>query len=222
MQFKTLHPYVTIPNDHYKPLLAELQKYSVKKLSTLYGCSVAIAQTAYDSFQGYDLAPSNAALHAYTGLAYQALRLKDYTKSQWEYAEDTIRIIDAFYGVITPLTGIKAYRLDFHTPLKPSLYMNWQFKLEEPIVNLASLEYSKALNQPMISIEFYENDNGKLINKATYAKMARGSMLDYCITNKISVPKQLTSFNQLGYKYSENHSTKSVYVFIREEKRPNK
>jgi cytoplasmic iron level regulating protein YaaA (DUF328/UPF0246 family) len=100
--------------------------------------------------------------------------------------------------------------------------MNWQFKLEEPIVNLASLEYSKALNQPMISIEFYENDNGKLINKATYAKMARGSMLDYCITNKISVPKQLTSFNQLGYKYSENHSTKSLYVFIRDEKRPNK
>jgi uncharacterized protein len=218
MQFKTLHPYVTTPNDHYKPLLAELQGYSVQQLATMYGCSIAIAQSAYDSFQEYDFAPSNAAFHAYTGLSYQALRLKDYTKSQWQYAEDTIRIIDAFYGVITPRMGIKAYRLDFHTPLETSLYGRWQFRMEEPIINLASLEYSKAVTQPMISVEFYENNKGNYSNKATYAKMARGSMLDYCITHKINVPKKLQSFDQLGYYYSPKDSTESLYVFLRDVK----
>lgn len=220
MQFKKLHPYSSLPSDYHEALLASLQKYSVKKLTTLYGCSETIAQAAYKSFQGFDQAPINAAIYAYTGLAYQALRLEEYTSDQWDYAEDTIRIIDAFYGVITPLTGIKSYRLDFHTPLKSSLYSNWKFKLAEPIVNLASLEYSKAMNQPMISIEFYENNNGILTNKATYAKMARGAMLNYCIINKISTPSQLTSFNELGYHYSKTHSEESLYVFIREAKRP--
>lgn len=220
MQFKKLHAYSSLPSKYHKPLLLNLQRYSVKKLATLYGCSETIAQAAYESFQGFDQAPFNAAIYAYTGLAYQALQLEEYSSDQWNYAEDTIRIIDAFYGVITPLTGIKSYRLDFHTPLKSSLYSNWKFKLAEPIVNLASLEYSKAMNQPMISIEFYENNNGTLTNKSTYAKMARGTMLNYCIINKISTPSQLTSFNQLGYQYSKTHSTELLYVFIREAKRP--
>ncbi len=220
MQFKKLYPYTSLPSDYYKPILTSLQKYSVKKLATIYGCSEAIAKAAYESFQTFDQATPNAALYAYTGLSYQALRLQEYTKDQWDYAEQTIRIIDAFYGIVTPLTGIKPYRLDFHTPFKPSLYSKWNFTLEEPIVNLASLEYSKAITQPMISIEFYESTNGKLINKATYAKMARGAMLDYCINNKITTPNQLTSFNQLGYQYSKSHSTKSLYVFVRDAKGP--
>jgi cytoplasmic iron level regulating protein YaaA (DUF328/UPF0246 family) len=222
MQFKTLFPSTTSPSDHYQPLLAELQGYSVKKLATLYGCSEAIAQMAYDSFQKFEEAPTNAAIHAYTGLSYQALRLPEYTKHQWQYAQDTIRIIDAFYGLLTPLTGIKPYRLDFHTPMKRSLYSRWQFTVDEPIINLASQEYSKAVKQPMISIEFYENNNGKFINKATYAKMARGAMLDYCITHTINTPKKLQSFDRLGYYFSPKDSSDVLYVFLRDEKRPAK
>lgn len=220
MQFKTLYPYSCIPSDYYKPILAQLQRCSAKKLATLFDCSDSIATAAYGSFHGFEDAPVNAAIHAYTGLSYQALRLKEYDPSQWRYAEETIRIIDAFYGVLTPLTGIKPYRLDFHTPLKPSLYSRWKFTLEEPIINLASQEYASAIDQPMISIEFYEINSGTLTNKATYAKMARGSMLDFCITKKINTPSQLQTFDLLGYQYSKPHSTESIYVFVREEKKP--
>jgi cytoplasmic iron level regulating protein YaaA (DUF328/UPF0246 family) len=220
MQFKTLYPSSCLPSDYYKPILAQLQQYSAKKLARMFDCSDSIARAAYESFQGFEGVLVNAAIHAYTGLSYQALRLKEYDASQWHYAEETIRIIDAFYGVLTPLTGIKPYRLDFHTPLQPSLYSRWKFTLEEPIINLASQEYASAINQPMISIEFYEDNKGTLTNKATYAKMARGSMLDFCITNKIKTPKQLQSFDLLGYQYSKNHSTSSTYVFVRNEKKP--
>jgi uncharacterized protein len=206
------------PSSYYEPFLRELQTYSVKQLIKVFGCSKDIATTVHGSYQGFADAQPNAALCAFTGLAYQAVRPFDYSNEEWQYAEETIRILDAFYGVVTPQTQIKPYRLDFNAKLKRSLTKSWTFTFDEPLINLASKEFSSLVKQPMISVEFLERVSGKDINKATYAKMARGSMLDYCITQQVRTPETLKKFDRLGYRFDALSSTNSRYVFVREKK----
>lgn len=217
MQFQQRMATHVEPLPYYQPILNELLKYSAKKLVQVYSCSSDIAQSVYDSLQGFVTATDNAALCAFTGLAYQSVRAFEYTESQWNYAHKTIRILDAFYGVLTPKTMIKPYRLDFKSKLKINITKRWDFTFEEPIINLASKEFSSLVKQPMISINFFERSNGKNINKATYSKMARGAMLDYCITHQITNPNELKKFNLLGYQFDAKSSSDSNYVFVREK-----
>lgn len=217
MQFEQRISTHVEPLNYYQPILKELLKYSAKKLANVYSCSPDIAKSVHESIQGFETATDNAALCAFTGLAYQSLRPFEYTESEWDYAQNTVRILDAFYGVLTPKTMIKPYRLDLKSKLKQNISKRWNFTFSEPIVNLASKEFSSLIKQPMITIDFLERSNGKDINKATYAKMARGAMLDYCITNKISNPKKLQQFNGLGYRFDAQKSTLSHYIFVREK-----
>jgi cytoplasmic iron level regulating protein YaaA (DUF328/UPF0246 family) len=217
MQFEQRMATDVEPFSYYQPILNELHKYSAKKLANVYSCSLDIATSVYESIQGFEKARDNAALCAFTGLAYQSVRPFEYTDSEWDYAQKTIRILDAFYGVLTPKTMIKPYRLDFKSKLKQNITKRWNFTFEEPIINLASKEFSSLVKQPMISIDFLERSNGKNINKATYSKMARGTMLDYCITHQITKPKDLKKFNLLGYQFDAKSSTDSNYVFVREK-----
>jgi len=217
MQFEQRMATHVEPLNYYQPILSELLKYSVKKLMNVYDCSIDIAQLAHESIQGFEKATDNAALCAFTGLAYQSLRPFEYTESEWDYAQKTIRILDAFYGVLTPKTMIKPYRLDFKSKLKQNIAKRWNFNFSEPIINLASKEFSSLVKQPMISIDFLERSNGKNINKATYSKMARGAMLDYCISHQITNPQNLKQFNLLGYEFDAKSSSDANYVFVREK-----
>ncbi len=215
MQFEQRMVTNVEPSLHYQPILSELLKYSVKKLRDVYDCSIDIAQSVHQSIQGFETATDNAALCAFTGLAYQSLRPFEYNEADWNYAQKTIRILDAFYGVLTPKTMIKPYRLDFKSKLKQNIINQWNFTFSEPIINLASKEFSSLVQQPMISIDFLERSNGKDMNKATYSKIARGAMLDYCITKQISNPSELKRFNLLGYQFDARKSSHHRYVFVR-------
>ena len=46
--------------------------------------------------------------------------------------------------------------------------------------------------------------------------MARGEMVRFMAENNIENPEEIKTFDRLGYKFSENHSDKSTYVFIKE------
>jgi cytoplasmic iron level regulating protein YaaA (DUF328/UPF0246 family) len=126
--------------------------------------------------------------------------------------------LDAFYGILEPGTLIKPYRLDMKVNIGVNLYNHWKiddyFK-NEIVINLASNEYSKMLNIPMINISFLQFKNGKYINQATYSKQARGLFLDYIILNKIENVELMKNFNRDNYQYNKNLSDESNMVFTR-------
>jgi uncharacterized protein len=215
MQFKTILQSDVFPTFDYLPLLKELQGLSIKQIEKRYGVSNPIAQSVNHMFESFEYAPQNMAIAAYTGLSYQALTPFEYTIKDLDYAEQHLRILDAFYGVLTPRTMIKPYRLDFSTKLKKNLYKYWKITLDEPILNLASNEYSAMIHQPMITVLFLEEEQGKLVNKATYAKMARGKMLQYLITNHVTSIHDVTLFNEDGYRFNSEVSDEYTFVFSR-------
>ena len=91
----------------------------------------------------------------------------------------------------------------------------------EPIINLASQEYAKAIrpylppDTPFIEIVFGQLIDGKIKIRATFAKMARGEMVRYMAENDVQKAAELRKFNRLDYQFDEQRSTKERLVFVK-------
>ena len=93
------------------------------------------------------------------------------------------------------------------------------------VLNLASREYSRSVSlylpegAAFITCVFAEWKSGKLVEKGTMCKMARGQMLRWMAENDITNPADIRNFNDLEYRFSPEHSSENNYVFIKGEKR---
>ena len=51
--------------------------------------------------------------------------------------------------------------------------------------------------------------------KGTYAKMARGSLVRYMAEHQIENPEEMKQFDELGYKYKEEYSDNTKWIFCK-------
>ena len=174
------------------------------------------------------------AILAYEGIQYQYMAPGVFTQQEFSYVQEHLRILSGFYGVLQPFDGVTPYRLEMQAPLKVcnanNLYSFWGEKIAKKlfsetdcIINLASKEYSLCVSRYLtdtirfITCIFGEEKNGKIIEKGTKCKMARGEMVRFMASNTITSPEQITTFSRLNYRFSPEHSTPSTYVFIQKE-----
>ena len=68
-----------------------------------------------------------------------------------------------------------------------------------------------------ITCIFGELEGNKVVQKSVYAKMARGEMVRYMAGIHADSPEQMKDFNWSGYRYDEERSSETEYVFIRTE-----
>lgn len=170
------------------------------------------------------------ALKCYDGLVFKNIGVNDFNNSDIDFANEHLRILSGLYGVLTPLTTIKPYRLEMGCKIEidnyENLYKFWQDKiynevisLNQPIINLASKEYSKTItpylknNDKFINIDFLIFKGGKYKSVATSAKMARGQMTRYIIKNKITNIDLLKDFCYDIYQYNDYLSKENNLVF---------
>ncbi len=89
------------------------------------------------------------------------------------------------------------------------------------IINLASKEYSKCVEKYLteqdtyITCVFGELVNDRVVQKGTYAKMARGEMVRFMAEQQIEKPEEMKAFDRLGYRFREDLSSETEYVFIK-------
>lgn len=211
-------------------LLDILKKYSAQDICKLMSISPKLGELNYNRFQNFQSAQTKPALYAYKGDVYEGFELEKYTIEDLNFANENLAIISGLYGFLKPLDLIAPYRLEMSIKLPnkmgKNLYDFWQKKITkkleeiktEVIINLASLEYSSAiekLNKKIINISFKEKQNDKYKIIGIHAKKARGVMADYIILNKIINPKDIKSFNLNNYNYSPEFSSEEEYVFVR-------
>jgi len=215
-----------------------LKKKSAKQLAKLMHLSPALAQLNYERNQAWHLpfteANAKPAIFAFQGAVYQAFNLESLEEAKYENVQSTLRIISGQYGLLRPFDLIQAYRLEMSTRLKigrkNNLYEFWGDKItealqndldqNEPLVNLASKEYFKAINfkaftSPVVTPVFKDFKNGEYKVIMTYAKMARGYMLRYIIDENCKQIEDLKGFNREGYRFDANQSTETDLVFTR-------
>ena len=134
--------------------------------------------------------------------------------------------------MLKPLDGVIPYRLEMQAKAPvggaKDLYHYWGRKLYDAleeeggeILNLASKEYYKCIEKykskdtKMITCVFAEESKGKLVQKGTYAKMARGEMVRFMSEKKITRLEEIREFDRLEFKFSEEHSDDFTYTFLR-------
>ncbi len=201
-------------------------------LEHCFRISPELALKTYMLWQDHDdTTPAGSAATVYSGIAYTYLNADDFTKEDMAFADDHLYILSALYGALRPGDGISPYRLEMMCRSFPggNLYKYWGervyhhvVKPGRTLVNLASAEYSRMITDyagaqdDIIEIEFLTRKKGKLTQQATYAKMARGSMVRYMIKNRLTDPEDLKAFCEFDFNFSEGLSDKSKYVFVRE------
>lgn len=218
--------------DQAEDILHWLQKQSRAELKKLWKCNDGIAEQNFERIEHMDLKNGlTPAVLAYEGIAYQYMAPAVFENGQYDYVQEHLRILSAFYGVLKPMDGVTPYRLEMQAKASvdgyKDLYELWGSRLYEAvrddsgiIINLASREYSKCIekyltdNDRYITITFCEKSGDKLVTKGTYAKMARGEMVRFMAEEKIESPAEIQKYNRLGYVFRDELSTETEYVFV--------
>ena len=220
--------------DQTETILWELQSRSPAELQKLWKCNDAIAAVNVERLEKMDLhSRLTPAVLAYEGIQYQHMAPGVFTDQQYEYIQEHLRILSGFYGVLRPFDGVTPYRLEMQAKLSVSgakdLYAFWNSTLAEHlfretncIINLASKEYSQCISKYLrpgvgfITCVFGEEKDGKIIEKGTMCKMARGEMVRYLAEGNITEPEGIRSFDRLHYAFDPGRSDGSTYVFLRQ------
>jgi cytoplasmic iron level regulating protein YaaA (DUF328/UPF0246 family) len=215
-----------------------LKKKSAKGLSKLMHISDNLGQLNYERNQEWELpfTKDNArqAIYAFSGDVYRGLDAYTIDTKKLTKVEDTVRIISGLYGILKPLDLMQPYRLEMGTKMpvgkNKNLYEFWQKKVtqalnteledDELFLNLASNEYSKAIDNkalkvPMINVAFKEFKGDKYKIIAIYAKLARGLMTRYIIDTDAKTIDDIKGFNYDNYGFSEELSSDTELVFTR-------
>ena len=232
-------PYRNLPEflTSTEELRRKMQSMSYEELKKLWKCNDQIAQLNVRRLGDMDLRKGlTPALLAYEGIQYQYMAPGVFTDGEYAYIQEHLRILSGFYGVLKPFDGVTPYRLEMQAKLNigqyKDLYAYWGDRLAKAlfaetgcILNLASKEYSicisKYLPAPVrfITCVFGEEKNGKVIEKGTMYKMARGEMVRFMAQNQIQTPEQTRSFDRLNYRFDGVRSDESTYVFLRKGER---
>lgn len=219
-----------------KVLLEYMKGLDYEEAKKMWGCSDRLARKNFQRLSHMDLYKAlTPALLSYEGIQYQYMAPGVFEDMQWEFVQEHLRILSGFYGVVKPLDGVVPYRLEMQAKINLSsckdLYTYWGRDIYEEIsdsrwiLNLASKEYSKCVEKFLnpgenyITCTFGEWKNGKIIQKGTLAKMARGEMVRFLAVEGICEPDGVKEFRGLGFSYQKELSTEENYVFLREEEK---
>lgn len=216
-------------------LCAVIRKMSLRQAKELWGCNDKLAELNFRRFAEMDLERNlTPAILSYEGLQYQHMAPSVMTEGALAYIQGHLKILSGFYGVLSPFDGVVPYRLEMQAKLsvdgKKDLYDFWGDKLcrrvsesDEVILNLASKEYSMAIEKHLspemryITCTFGELQDGRIRQKGTFAKMARGEMVRFLAEHGIDKPERVREFEGLGYRFSEAYSSENEFVFLRKD-----
>lgn len=101
-------------------------------------------------------------------------------------------------------------------------YESQIFGESKQILNLASVEYSRSISRYLdqdvryVTCVFGELIKDMVIEKGSFAKMARGEMVRFMAEQGIKDMEEIKQFNHLNYTFAKELSCKDTYVFLRD------
>ena len=219
--------------DKTTELLSWLKDKSKEELKAIWKCNDKIAEQNFYRLENMDIYHIlTPAVLSYEGIAFQYMAPSVFEDRQFEYIQNHLRILSAFYGVLKPMDGVTPYRLEMQAKVEigdaKNLYEYWGDLLYHSviddsriIINLASKEYAKCIEKYLtpqdryITVAFCELSGDKIVTKGTYAKMPRGEMVRFMAENNIANPIEIQKFDRLGYFFRSDLSSDTEYVFER-------
>ena len=214
-------------------LLDCLRQMDAAALQRLWKCSDKLALLNMERLAQMHLRQRlTPAILAYEGIQYQYMAPNVFTDQEYDYVQAHLRILSGFYGLLRPFDGVTPYRLEMQAKLSvdgaKDLYSYWGDCLARQllaqtdcILNLASKEYSQCISRYVppsvrfLTCVFGEELGGKVVEKGTMCKMARGEMVRYLAAHRVIDPEDVKAFDRLDYRFVPERSDENTYVFLR-------
>ena len=217
-----------------KELMDYMKGLSYEEAKKLWSCNDKIAAQNFERYAHMDLERGlTPAILSYEGIQYQYMSPMVFSETALDYVQKNLRILSGFYGIVKPFDGVTPYRLEMQAKASiggcKNLYEYWGDSLYQEltsdgdhiILNLASKEYSKCIERYLgkkdlyVTCIFGEKIDGKVAQKGTLAKMARGEMVRFLAENGIDSLEGVKKFHGLEYEFSEELSGEKEYIFIK-------
>lgn len=227
-KIKTFYKIVKIKKNEFQEItnkiVEKIIEFSIEEIEKIFKLKNEQAEKLLTFYKNYSNEDKGHALASYTGIAFKSMNIEEFNIEDLKFAEKHFTILSALYGVLTPFSGIKEYRLDMVNSIfeSNSLYEVWReevnkyFENEDVIINLSSKEYSKILKSDNIyDFEFFDEKDNKLKQISTNSKKMRGFTVNYIIKNKITDIEKLKNITLNGYKYDSEKSGFKKYVYVR-------
>lgn len=223
-------------------LLEAVQALSLEQAQQLWQCSDRLARANYQRMREADLRHGlTAASIAYEGIQYQHLAPQVMDEQCLDYLDRHLRILSGFYGVLAPRDGVIPYRLEMQARLAlpaqrghdatANLYAYWDDALArhlatqfDTVINVASVEYAKAVTPYLAGLGVrvltclfgtVRPSDGKLLQRSTEAKAARGDFVRWCAEHAVEDISGLDGFGDRGYHLDPARSDDDTLVFVR-------
>ncbi len=222
-------------------LVKTMRQYSVPQLMECMDISEKLAALNTSRFKQFRRAAAShgagPAIMAYRGDVYLGLDADSLNRDDLLFAQKHLRILSGLYGMLKPLDLIQPYRLEMGIPVAingaKNLYEFWTDRLtkllkkelkhiDDPfVVNLASQEYSRAidfsrLKVPVYEIVFRERRNNTWQFVSYNAKRARGAFSRFIIRNRIDRAEDIKLFSEDGYRFHPEMSDSGSLFFVRD------
>ena len=145
--------------DKSSEILSWLKDKSEDQLKELWKCNDKIAEQNMKRLEHMDLYHQlTPAILSYEGIAYQYMAPAIFEDGHFDYVQEHLRILSAFYGSLKAMDGVTPYRLEMQAKAAvggtKNLYEYWEDLLYKDvrddsgiIINLASKEYSKCIEK---------------------------------------------------------------------------
>ena len=192
-----------------------MKRKSLSDFQNLMGISENLAvlnkQRFVDFQNEFEMHNSKQALLAFKGDVYMQIDVDNFSEEDFQFTQEKLRILSGWYGLLKPLDLIQPYRLEMGVRLEnkkgKNLYEFWGTRIAkainetakgEALVNLASQEYFKAVDQKFLKMKvitpiFQEYRNGKYEVIGLFAKKARGMMVNHIIKNRINLTREFNA-----------------------------
>ncbi len=183
------------------------------------------------------------AIFSYMGIQFRSMAPDVLETDALEWLQGHLWVLSALYGCVRPFDAVQPYRLEMGAKLSvdgaKNLYAFWGDSIARAvcavsavqsgdaveIVNLASVEYSKAVlpHRPEgvreVTCIFGEAlRDGKPVQRSTASKIARGSMVRWMAEHGVRRTEELKCFN-VGYAFdpdlSQGDASKQTLVFMK-------
>ncbi len=227
--------------DRASELIDLLRQLQVSDLTNLMGISEELGQLNVERYQQWtkDLKRARPAILTFKGEVYIGLSANDFDERDYTSAQRRIRILSGLYGLLRPLDLIHPYRLEMGSNFPNSrgedLYDYWCESIaselnktladhKNPVIlNAASNEYfsprlRRLINYRIVDCKLLDRHKDDYRFMTYFGKRARGVLARYVIQNRINSVGALKRFNEDGYYYSKERSTRDSYVFLRDNR----
>ena len=210
-------------------LIGILKEKSLSEIENIMKLKGELLNKTYKDIQDYDKLKFIPAISMYYGVSFKELNLEDYSEKSLKYLKNNLLILSALYGVSLAFDLLKKYRLDMTMSIiDKGLYNFWKKDIndyisnilskDEVLLNLASGEFSKMIDNKKISIiniDFKEEKDGAYKSVSTYNKKARGQFLNYLVKNQIANLEDIKKIKLDGYSLNNTLSDEKNFIFTR-------